>query len=278
MLDLTTAGVAAIAAIVSALIDLYQFGEKIFRNNLFRNSEVPTSPLVLINEQQTESYQKTLGKRHKALRDILGLSLREISNLYGLEKTLELQAYENGLDELPSKFIEKLIQVFFVNPEFIQEGKEPIFRTFDIYYKQDDCRYYLEQDFNPCFLCIPNFDEYGYAYLVFWKEDKGYQRIISLKDKGYRRMIAAAYESGFDSLTGDGHGISKFINAMLDLNLSPDLLYISFLNIGSDEWEKLSNGCWYNKNMGGYVGSVNCKAQDIFESLFKNAQQKREKF
>ena len=88
-------------------------------------------------------------------------------------------------------------------------------------------------------------------------------------------MIAANNESGFDSMTGDGHGISKFINAMLDLNLSPDSLSISFLNVDSDEWEKLRNDCWYNKNMAGYMGSMNYKAQGIFESLFKKAQERR---
>ena len=165
--------------------------------------------------------------------------------------------------------------MFFVSPEFIQEGITPVFRTFDVFYEQNDCRYYLEQDFKPCFLCLPNFDEYGDAYLVFRKEDKGYRRIISSKDQGYRRMIAANNESGFDSMTGDGHGISKFINAMLDLNLSPDSLSISFLNVDSDEWEKLRNGCWYNKNMAGYMGSMNYKAQGIFESLFKKAQERR---
>ena len=49
----------------------------------------------------------------------MNTSLKEMSNVLELEEALDLEAYENGSDELPNKIIEKLVQVFFVNPEFI---------------------------------------------------------------------------------------------------------------------------------------------------------------
>ena len=60
MFDLSTAGVAAIAAIVSALTDLYQFGEKILRNEVLRNQEANTILPVPSIEQQTKHYQKAV--------------------------------------------------------------------------------------------------------------------------------------------------------------------------------------------------------------------------
>lgn len=202
-----------------------------------------------------------------------------MSNFYGFETTSYLEKYEDGVDEFPNEFIEKLVKVFFINPEYIQEGINPIFRTFDIRDKQDDCRHYLEQDFNPCFLCSPNFTRHGCAYLVFWKEDKGYLRIISSEDKRYLRMIVAGNVNSFYSSGRKGTQIIyNLIYAMLDLNLNPDSLYIPFLNTGSDEWERLDHDCWYSEKIGGYVGTLNNEAQDIFERWFKQVQERRNNF
>ncbi len=268
------------ATVIGAVATLYPPAKDFFHKISSQNQKIPTTLPVPPIEQQTNRYQEILGQRHKRLReDILGLSLKEISNFYDFETTLYLKKYEEGVDELPNESIEKLVKVFFINPEYIQEGKNPIFRTFDIRDKQDDCRHYLEQDFKPCFLCSPNFTRHGCAYLVFWKEDKGYQRIISSEDKGYLRMIVADNVNSFYSSGRERTRIIySLIYAMLDLNLNPDWLYIPFLNIGSDEWEKLSHDCWYSEKMGGYVGTVNNEAQDIFERWFKQVQEKRKNF
>jgi len=269
-----------LSALLSGLGALYQPTKDLFHSISSRNQEVSTRLPAHPIEQQTEQhYQEILGQRHKDLReDILGLSLREMSNLYGLEKASYLKAYEDGADELPNEFIEKLVQIFFVSPEYIQEGINPVFRTFDNYNGRNDCLDYLEQNFKPYFLCSPSFEEDGYAYLVFWKEDKGYQRIISSDDKGYRRIIRADYISCFHSNNGGAISIHNFIEAMLDLNLNPDWLYISFLNVSSDEWQKLSECRWYEQKLLGGSGEVNSKARDIFEKCFKKVQEERSNY
>lgn len=237
----------------------------IFRNTSSRKQEVSNTLTIPLIEQQTERYQAALGRRHKFLREnVLHLNPRQISDFYGFEKVSYLEDCEAGLDELPTECIKRLVQVFFIRPEYLQENITPIFQSFDIISTRNDCRCLLEQEFNPYFLCSPNFNEDGFTYLVFWKEDEGYWRMIKSNTVG-----------GFYSSGGGAQNIFNLIYAMLDLNLSSDWLHISCLNVGSFEWKNLEEGCWYNNKMSGYVRAANYKAQDIFESWFKKAQENR---
>lgn len=250
---------------VSAVTDLYQTGKEILRSISSRKQEVHNIPPIPIIEQQTERYQEILGKRHKFLREnILYLNPRQMSDFYGFEKVSYLEDCEAGLDEFPTESIKRLVQIFFIRPEYLQEGITPIFQSFDIISTRDDCRHFLEQEFKPYFLCSPTFEEDGYVYLVFCKQDEGYWRMIK------SNTVGSFYSSG-----GGAQNIFNLIYAILDLNLNPDWLHISLLNVDPLEWEKLSKGCWYNKNMSGYAGAANYKARDIFKSWFNNAQESR---
>lgn len=250
---------------VSAVTDLYQTAKEIFCSISFRKQEVRTTPPIPILEQQIERYQEILGKRHKHLREnILHLNSRQMSDFYGFEKVSYLEDCEAGLDEFPTESIKRLVQVFFVRPEYLQEGITPIFQSFDIISTRDDCRRLLEQEFKPYFLCSPTFEENGYVYLVFWKQDEGYWRMIQ------SNTVGSFYSSG-----GGAQNIFNLIYSMLDLNLSPDWMNISFLNVDSSEWKELSKGCWYNKGMSRYLGAANHQAREIFESWFNNAQERR---
>ncbi|NJM77540.1 MAG: hypothetical protein HC852_19380 [Acaryochloridaceae cyanobacterium RU_4_10] len=106
-----------------------------------------------------------------------------MSDFYEFEKVSYLENCESGRDEFLAKSIKKLEQVFFINSKYLQEGETSIFKPFNIG-SEEDCYSYLEQNFKPCFLCSPSFDQSGQAYLIFWKEDEGYYRIIQSNAMG----------------------------------------------------------------------------------------------
>lgn len=193
-----------------------------------------------------------------------------MSDFYGFEKVFLLESYEKGLDEFPLQLMEKLSDTFFIRLEYIREGIKPIFQNFDIINGTEDCNYFLEQGFNAYFLCSPNFKQNGHAYLVFWKEEQGYWRMISSNTVG-----------GFYSSGGGAQNIYNLIEALLVLNLDINgynWQKVSFLDVTSDEWYGLEKGCWYKgKGVRGYSGKANYEARDIFERWFKNVQQIRQR-
>lgn len=214
----------------------------------------------LQSEFHVERYKESLGKRHRYIREkILQLSLPALAALYDFKKVSFLEKCETGKKELPNTAIEKLEQFFFINSRYLLEGKEPIFQPFDIVSNRKDCRNLLEQGFSPYFLCSPDFEQDGCAFLVFWKEDNNYGRARQSKQPG------SFYSSG-----GGRNNIHNMIYAMLDLGFKPSDVLL--LNVRHEEWDRLGRGCWYSKNNPGYAGPANHKAQDIFEDWYSSAQ------
>lgn len=252
---------------VSGVADLYQLVKDIFRSTSSHNAQ--TSPMLTTPppQEQVERYKTGLGRRCEFLREVLKLNPRQMADFCGFEKTDYLHDCEAGLDEFPTAAINKLVQVFFIRLEYLQEGKDHIFQDFDIVSTKKDCHRFLEQGFRPYFLCSPNFEEYGDAYLVFWKQDEGYWR-----------MITSNYVGNFYSSGGGANNIYNLIDSMLDLHIRPSWSNISFLNVCPEEWDLLEKGCWYNKEMRGYVGAANYQARDIFESWFEKAQETRKRW
>jgi hypothetical protein len=223
----------------------------------------PVSPPVQEEQEQIEPYQTQLGRRHKSLREnILKLNPREMANFYGFEEVEKLEKCEAGLEEFPTKAMKKLEDFFFVDPKYLQEGKNPIFQTFRIGHKRDDCLRLLKQGFHPYFLCSPSFNHDSLAYLVFWKEEGGYWQMIRSN-------------SLFSSGGGGYDNIHNLIDAMLDLDMDPRESDFFCLNVSKKEWDNLNKRCWYNKEMRGYYGAANWEAEEIFESWFEAAQTKR---
>jgi hypothetical protein len=182
-------------------------------------------------EKQLERYQAALGKRHKHLREnILKLNLREMSDFYGFVKTSDLEDYEAGLDEFPAASIKKLEDFFFIRSEYLQEGGDSIFKKFDIVSSTRDCKDFLEQDFTPSFLCDPNFKNTGYAYLVFFKKENEYWRVISSNAVG-----------GFFSSGGGRNNAYNFIEPFLERSIDLRLIRYSEL----DPWLYNLNICFF---------------------------------
>jgi hypothetical protein len=254
---------SAVSGIISGSIDLFHFvKEHIPRTSSPEKKVLPAliSPPVQDEQEPVEKYQVQLGRRHKYLReDILDLDRREMANFYGFKKAEQLEDCEAGLDEFPTEAMKKLEEIFFINPKYLQKGENLIFQSF-ISYPRDDCRRFLEQGFYPYFLCAPSFQKDGLAYLVFWKEDKG-----------YRRMIRSCTEDSFYS-GGSANSICSLIYSMLDLNVDLYRSNISYLNVSEEEWEKLSNLSWYNKGILGCRGNANNEARKIYEGWFEAAR------
>jgi hypothetical protein len=217
-------------------------------------------------EKQIERYQTTLGKRHKHLREnILKLNLREMSDFYGFVKTSDLEDYEAGLDEFPAVSIKKLEDSFFIRSKYLQEGGDFIFKKFEIISGTKDCKYFLEQDFTPYFLCDPDFKNTGGAYLVFSK-----------KENEYWQMISSKAEGGFFSSGGGRNNVYNFIKPFLERSIDLRLIQyiepnpwlydpkIHFLDVKNEEWHNLDWSCWYSKGMSCYPGAANHDAEHIF--------------
>lgn len=211
-----------------------------------------------------ERYQVKLGRRHKFLREeILNLNPREMSDFYGFEKVSFLEDCESGVDEFPSDSIRKLIDTFFIEPKYIQEGRYSIFKKFDIISSKNDCKKFLADGFSPQFLCDPDFQKTGFVHLVFYKKDQELWRTISSNTTG-----------SFQSNGGGAMNIYHFIYAILDVDYSS---YISFVNVSAEEWNKLDNASWYNKGMLGYSGKANHQAIDMFNEWVEIARKSLEK-
>ena len=66
------------------------------------------------------------GKRLSAIRHSLGLSKEEFAQALGVNKYI-LELYETGKEKIPENLVQKLKDVFNVNPEWLKEGLPPLF-------------------------------------------------------------------------------------------------------------------------------------------------------
>lgn len=260
---------SAVSGVISGSIDLYHLIKEHIPRTSSPEKEVPPTPVsppVQEEQKQVGQYKTQLGPRHKTLReDILDLSPREMADFYGFEETEQLERCEAGLAEFPTEAMKRLEEFFFINPKYLQKGENFIFQPF-INYPRDDCRRFLEQGFEPYFLCDPSFQSFqkdGLAYLVFSKKDEGYWRMI------HSNTVDSFYSKGA------ANSICSLINSMLDLNTGLRWSNLLCLNASEEEWEDLSKGHWYNKGMRGYPGyhnrrTVNHEATEIYERWFRD--------
>jgi hypothetical protein len=256
---------SAVSGIISGSIDLFHFVKEHIPNTSSPEKKVlPTPVSISIQEEQEqiEPYRIQLGRRHKSLREnILQLNPREMASFYDFEETEKLEKCEAGLEEFPTKAMKKLEDFFFVDPKYLQEGGNVIFHSFF----NDKCKRFVNDGFRPYFLCGPNFEADGLAFLIFCKEDEG----------GYWRMIGSTDHAGFRSSGGGGaHIIYNLIDSMLDPDMSFFRPKTLCLDVSAEEWEKLRNGRWYNKGMRRCCGTANNEATDIYERRFLRAQRR----
>ncbi len=257
--------IGIVAALVSAFTDCWQF------IRLFQKKEDSNVPITsLIEQQNNEPYRVGLGKRHRFLREeILKLNTAEMSRFYGFKNVTCLENCESGSDEFSFESINRLTQFFFISSKYLEEDQKeyptPIFEPFDITCSTDN-RFLLKQGFKPYILCSPNFDQdgffgFGQAYIIFWKEEKGYYRM--------RKSNNCCHF--YSPSSGGGRNLYNLIDAILEFDLTRTGQYTSCLTTHSDEWEKLERGCWYNQPL--FSGVINYEASKIFEDRYESRRE-----
>ena len=157
--------VSAIATVVRTVHEIFRDIPSKDRTPPPELIALPPDPPSNAPQLQPERYQVALGRRHKFIREnILKLNPREMADLYGFERVAYLEDCEAGLDEFPTAAMQRLVQVFFVSPKYLQDGEAPIFQSFRFVNEREDCRRFLEEEFEPTFLCGPDFHKDGFAY------------------------------------------------------------------------------------------------------------------
>jgi len=100
------------------------------------------------NIENEEPYRVTLGKRHRVLREnYLELKPKQMTDFYKFEQVSHLEACEKGDDEFPRKIIDKLVETFFIDQNYLDEGYPPIFRRFVI--DSNEINHLFDQGFMP---------------------------------------------------------------------------------------------------------------------------------
>jgi len=98
-----------------------------------KDNEVENNEVINEKEIKEPSYAEVIGIRHKQLREnILELSKREMVEFYKLDSVTTLEKYESGETELPLNKIEQLEKFFFINKNYLELGKMPIFDSFPL--------------------------------------------------------------------------------------------------------------------------------------------------
>lgn len=222
---------------------------------------LPLPPDLPSTVPQPERYQVGLGRRHRFLREkILKLNPRKMAYFYGFERVSYLEDCEAGLDEFPTAAMQRLVEVFFVSPEYLQEGGEhSFFQTFDFWNNRQLCRRFLEEEFEPTFLCHPDFCE-ALTYLVFSKCDQGYWRIAQTLD--YRSFYSYS-----------GSGIFDLIYSMIKLKIPYSAA--KFRTVNQDDWEKLG-GRWYKQRIP-IAFAKHHEAIELFKGWYNEAYEKMSK-
>lgn len=243
--------------LITAIVNVVRLVREIFQENTAERDKLPQQELP--NSFDNSSYQKDLGKRLKFIREeILHLNPRQMATFYGFEKVSSLELCEKGDDELPLSAVERLCEFFFIERLFLEEGKTPIFQSFDITTGKEDCQKFLRLGFIPYVLCNPEERYDLFCYIVFFKKDE------------YNRVIVSDTVGNFLSSGGGRTNIMNLIEAMLSGGMTSWDAHV--LEVDKQVWQKLKDKSFYGKYR--IYGSVDIECQDIFERWFNNRKEK----
>lgn len=200
------------------------------------------------------SYQMKVGKKHKWLREsVLKLTLRQMTRFYGLDEVSKLESYENGEVELPIGMIEKLECFFFINSDVIDGDKPYIFKSFHL--SQPSIHDLFEQGFLPKIACCPYDRGDLLCFVVMYKEEDGFTRIISSDLVG-----------SFKSSGGGRMNIQYLIEELIAKNI-PDY-EVSVLTATTEDWKRLQTNCYYDTDLFHRLGAVDQECMNIFSQWY----------
>lgn len=212
-------------------------------------------------ETNTEILYRTgIGERHRLLRETyLKLNLREMAMFYGIKRVSDLEAWEQGKEELPLDYLNKLVEFFFVTWKYLDGESEIVFTDFDLY--SDEPTQLIKNGFRPYFLRCSEQREDLLVYPVLHK-----------LEEGYRRIVTANLPGSFASSGGGARNIERIIFSMLKNSLRAD--EARFVKVKLDIWKSLEEGNFYEKDMNFGTGRWDGECADLFEEWFLVIEQK----
>lgn len=218
-------------------------------NNIVTNEKInPEKPIL------EKSYSQMIGYNHKILREeIFKFTKREMSEFYNLQSVRELEEYENGIVELPFSLIKKLEEFFNINSEYLELSKKPIFNTF--YLSSENILKLLDDGFSPIIACSPINRRDLFAYIVMYK-----------KENNFTRIIISDTEGSFMSNGGGRMNIESLIHAMIKRNI--DKYSVRIITIKENELKLINNGIFYQKDLFRCFGCADHTCQDIFNQWY----------
>jgi hypothetical protein len=204
------------------------------------------------------SYRVNLGLRHKNLREnYLKINPRKMADFYGFKKVSQLEKYESGKDEFPQEKLDKLIEFFFVNRGYLDEGQPYIFNEFFLYSSQPGNL--LDNGFRPYFLCNPEDRENLFTYPVMFKVED---------DLG--RVIRGDLLSSFASRGGGKRNIVKIIEAMIKRNM--DWTVANVFLVSPEIWKELQNLTFYTQDIYSIADCPDRACEDVFIQWYEETQ------
>ena len=217
------------------------------------DDEIDDNEFINKKEIKELSYAEIIGNRHKQLREnILELSKRDMVEFYKLDSVTTLEKYESGEIELPLNKIEKLEKFFFIKKNFLETGNYPIFDSF--YLNKKKIIDLLDEGFSPIIVCSPkNRDNFLYAYIVMFKNDNGFTRMI---------ISNIGTPGSFRSNGGGRMNIEYLIYAMKEYKI--DKYDISILKIDEQDFINIEKGEGYKKELYHGFGRFDTECADIF--------------
>jgi hypothetical protein len=209
---------------------------------------------MIIGKDNSIPFSLFIGKQHRILRkNVLGLTIREMADFYGLEKASVLESYEMGTEELPRKYVELLNSFFFINTEYLDKGNSHIFKT--IYVFGEQLRVLLSEGFNIFFLVKTKPREGLYTYPILHKVENRYSRVISLN------------LSSFHSEGGGRYNVENIIRELIKQRI--DKYKVPIIQVSEPTWNTLEADTFYCKNPLS-LGSSDFECQDIFDKWYSD--------
>jgi len=206
-------------------------------------------------------YAVELGQRHKYLREkVLRINPRRMADFYSFEKVAQLEACERGEDEFPAGALKTLREFFFVKREFLEGEDAGIFEPFEVTDSEGSSKYPAD-GFSPYLLCLNEDRDKLWCWPAFYKEQDGFDRIITADTYGY-----------FASRGGGKSNIMSFIEAVHRQGL--DAYDVSVQKVDRAHWNQLETRTYYHKGMGGLRGPDH-DGQDCFIVWWKEFEDKQ---
>lgn len=228
------------------------------------HAAVPLAPESVCDAphpQSSHRYSTTVGARLKFLREeILELSLREMAEFLGIDVISQLERYESGEEEYPLQFVKKIEEFFRISQRYVETGEGVIFSHFIL--SQESVSSFVNGGYTPILACCPSQRNDLFCYQVF-------ERVID----GYTQIAFADRYGSFASSGGGKMNIGYLINALLDAGKTPTAVRI--LKATEEEWQTISNGSYYSRNVFRRFGCADWECMDIFDSWFEEYRKSR---